>query len=824
MNLINDDIRMMTDKRFTGRQIVKTLSDNMDTYILSRLPSNIQSLPIAIYATGGYGRSELAPYSDVDLMFFSIDDSHLSYVKDIYYTLLDSGINISHSFRTLKDCLDEAQMDVKTKTSLINSRFIAGSLEVNSVYEDKVAKELIYNDQRSFFTALYKENKNRHARFGQSIYLLEPNIKESVGCLRDIHEVLWFVKAAHHINSFDDLQRILTKYEFVSLLKSYDFLLRLRIAIHILSGRGNNILYYSMRNDAAGLIGIRDSKKFTASERLLRFFFLRAKTVEEICAKIKDLSFLRYIPRPKFKKTERINNAFSISQNRIFANSLTTINDDPCRAIEAYLIHSKTGKKLSLHLRHLIKRNLRRINNNVRNTPSAIETFIEIFKGDRVYETLLLAHQDGVLDRFIPEFGALRSLIVDSPFHIYTVDAHTLLSIKELELLSKTCDRGDLILNQSMQLCNEKYILYIALLFHDIGKASGRLHATEGYKSLKYILDRFRIGNPQRGIIEFLVKNHLIMSDIAMNRDIEEPEVIIKFAETCQTETMLRYLLLITYADMKAVNPEFLSLWKKCLLLDLFEKVLGYIRGIRNRREEYIKEIILSFPTFEEYLNNMSTIYLVSSSIETIKRDIFLIYEFQQGRFEINIEHKKDKITEITVPAKDRSGLLADIVGIFSHRQLSIITLRTFSVLEGLLIDRIHLSNWSDVAWDGMEKEIRDELKAVILDGKSIKLYNAAKICGLTDSSARLIAPFIEVDNELSTGGQTVFEIISSDYIGLLHKIATVFSVNKMDIRTARINTESSIVHDVFYVTKDYKPLTSMDIFITINEIWGLLV
>ena len=845
---VGADLRV--SPKFIAQQIVRDLSDKMDSYILDKLPANINTLPIAIYATGGYGRRELAPFSDVDLMFFSKDRTNTSYVEDIYYKLLDSGINISHSFRTPKECLEMAHSDIKTKTALLDSRFIAGNLEVASVYDEKVAKELIYKDLRSFLTALHKENINRHKRYGQSIYLLEPNIKESIGCLRDIHEILWFARAAFNIKTFDDLGKILTMNEFAALQKSYDFLLRLRIAIHILSGRGNNVLYYSMRPEVARLIGIRDSKKFSASERLLRFFFIRAKTVELIRQKIKDMSFSRYLPTPKFKKLEYINNAFSISKNKIIINSSTTLTNEPYRAIEAYLLYSKTGKGLSLHLRYLIKKNLYRINNTVRNSVIAIKTFIEIFKGNRVYETLLLIHEDGVLDRFIPEFGGLRFLVVDDPYHNYTVDAHTLLSIKELEQLSISFDRGlnrglkpsvDITegLSPLLKLCNERYILYLALLFHDIGKASGRLHATQGYKSLKFILERLRIGNTQRGIIEFLVKNHLLMAHIAMNRDIEDPDVIAQFAEICQTETMLQYLLLITYADMKAVNPEFLTDWKKCLLLNLFDKAINYIRGIRSNSKEYINDIINSMdniieggattPISRTTLKNMSTIYLVSSTPDMIKRDILLIHNFSIGEFNIYIDHKigvvAPPITEITIPALDRPGLLANIVGIFSHRQLSIISLRTFNVPDGYILDRVQLSNWSEIAWDGMENEIISELKAVILHGKSIKLYNAPdKRVQAKKSLTRYIAPFIEVDNDSSTTAHTVFEIISSDYIGLLHRITTIFSVNNMDIKTARINTESSVVHDVFYVTKDYKSLSSMDIFITMNSIWELLI
>ncbi|MBF0473159.1 MAG: hypothetical protein HQK93_05430, partial [Nitrospirae bacterium] len=200
-----------------------------------------------------------------------------------------------------------------------------------------------------------------------------------------------------------------------------------------------------MTINLAKLLGIRDSKKFADTERLLRFFFLRAKSVEMVCEKIKDISFSRYVPKPQFKKAQRINNSFSISRNKIFANSLTIISEEPCKTIEAYLIHAKTEKKLSLHLRYLIKKNLSKINHEVRNTGAAIKTFLEIFKGNCVYETLFIFHQDGVLDRFIPEFGALRFLVVDDPFHSYTVDAHSLLAIKELEHLSNTKDKRNLI-------------------------------------------------------------------------------------------------------------------------------------------------------------------------------------------------------------------------------------------------------------------------------------------------------------------------------------------------------------------------------------------
>ncbi len=822
MKLTKEIEKLLRDGH-SGREIVSFHTNQIDRYIKGLLPSGSGVNSFAIFATGGYGRRELAPYSDIDIMFFAKSRKNTHDVEACYYKLLDSGLKISHSFRTPEECISEVRKDIRTRTSLLDARFIAGNSDLVYFFREHVFPEIAFKKHKSFFVQRMKDIKNRHKKYGQSIYLLEPNIKESQGGLRDIHEALWLSRVALHLKGMEDFQNILEKEDLRKLEKAYDFLLRLRVALHLLSGRSSDILSHQYQDEVSEMLGIRSSERFHAKERLLRLYYFRAKAIKEITSRVRNIAGSAYIKLPKSYKRIMVKDIFSFSQNRIMVNRYEIMKREPFRILDAYLLYANTGKEFTSFLRDFIRRNLALINERVRKSPEGVSIFIEIFKSQRVYDTLRMMHDDGVLDRFIPEFGTVRFLVINEPYHTYTVDEHTLLSIKALEELRSQksevrSQNYEGILSSIFNDFREKEILYLSLLLHDIGKGRGKLHSAEGYKSLKSILDRLMLKQSQKETIEFIVRNHLMMSRFSFHKDTEDPENIALFSESVKNEHLLKALFLVTYADMASVNPEFLSDWKKHLLCDLYHRSLNYIMGIQEDPDQYIATIIgkrEGSEKIKDFLKKMPQRYLISSTPEKIVKEYNLLDELNGKGLAFYVDSRKDGRTDMTMLAWDRPGLLSEIVGVLSLRRLNIISVKTFNSIDGYVIDRIQVSNWDDLWWEGMDAMIEGEIKAVISGKKNIKIHKYPYV-------NKRFKPLIEVDNELSPV-HTLFETVTSDRMGLLFEITSVFAKNNQNILLAKINTESDVAHDVFYVSKNDKGLSTEDIYNTTVQLWEIL-
>ncbi len=786
--------------RLSGRQLSDFYTQKIDGFLVEIFNSIESKNPLALIATGGYGRAELAPCSDIDIMFFAKDKADSKKVETVLYRLWDTGLAIGHSFRTPEDCIAEAKKDIRTHTSLLESRLVAGDKGLYSCFQEKVYAELAYRKQKNFITAKLREMEKRHSDYGDSIYLLEPNVKEGRGGLRDIHTALWLSKVSLKFNSIDDLLTIVSENDFKRLVKAYDFLLKVRFCLHLLSRRRNDVLSFDIHDRVAQRLGFYNSKKFLGAERFMRFFYLKASVASAVTALISGICSKRWLTESQktWGVTKKASGNFYIAKDFIIPAEKNSFINEPLNVIEAFYVFSKTGKDFSHNLKEDIRHSLLLINKRVRNSKKAALFFIGILRGKRIYETLSRMHDTGVLGRFIPEFGALRALVVYEPYHRYTVDEHTLLALKYLENLSATKYKNLEYLSEIMRGIKDKETLFMSLLFHDIGKAAGKHHGEEGYKRLKNIVERFNLDIEKRQRIEFLVKNHTLMSTIALKRESEDTEVIAQFAEAVRDEEGLGALYLITYADMCAVNPNFWTEWKAWLLKDLYEKTLNYLRGVRKDKNVYIENILSSYTGKDAeglavFLGEMPDRYLVSTPAEKIYSDCLIYSDVRMKNFAVSINDKPDRTTEITVGAWDSPGLFSKIVGFLSSKWLNILSARLYTGKKGLVIDKIQVSNWNVLWWDGMEDSVKNGLKAVVLENSAISFTPSKK-----EAAGRFEA-FIELDNETSEDS-TIVEFFSQDRQGLLYEVSTLFYEHGLNIISAKINTESDIAQDIFYL------------------------
>jgi [protein-PII] uridylyltransferase len=430
-------------------------------------------------------------------------------------------------------------------------------------------------------------------------------------------------------------------------------------------------------------------------------------------------------------------------------------------------------------------------------------------------------HETGVLGRFIPEFGVLRQLVVHEPYHMYTVDEHTLLAIRNLERLRTTRFQNLEEFHRIIKDTERIDTLLMALLFHDIGKAAGRHHEEEGYKRLKSIMERFNLDIKKRTKVEFLVKNHILMSKIALKMEASDEEVVAMFSDAVGDAENLDAIYLITYADMSAVNPGFWNSWKAYLLKELYDHTRNYLSGTREGRGEYLDGLRAlcrkdELPGLMNFVAEMPDRYLFSTMRNRIIEDYGLVLKARESGFAIRIDSGPHEVAELSLSAGDRPGLFSRMVGFLSSRGLNIVSGKIFTGRRGSVIDKITVSNWKDLWWDGFEEDLSEGLRGVITEGKPLNVISRPV---RTESPFSI---FVELDNEVSEE-YTLVEIFSPDRLGLLYDISNVMYLNGVNIISARINTDRGQAQDIFYVQSEKHKMDYIKAQLILSELWTIL-
>jgi len=806
-NFSEDLCAMASDlilRKSDGLNIADQLTRHVDAVVLSLFAKALEAggePEYALVAVGGYGRWEMMPYSDIDLMLLARNDSDSmrESVQTLLYRLWDHGLNISHSFRTLKGCVDDCMMDLQTRTALMDCRFLAGDRAVFDEYLRDCHPRITLKDKRGFVASLLSEIDRRHKTTGDSLYLLEPNIKECRGGLRDIHAISWLARTELRISDSSDYIKFLSARQFRDFISARSFLLKLRAAVHICSGRKNDTLTASLHNSVALALDFRHTKRYFASEIMMRSFYMKSKSVSDSLTKISGLCGRKYFNVPEFLTVKKITKNFSLSKNEIIVKDASVLRDTG-KIMEAFRIFSDSGKPFSLQVEEVIRSNAFLIGREGRNSREAIVHFRSILKGGRVYETMKKMHDTSVLDRFIPEFGRIRQLVILEAFHRYTVDEHTLIAIRNMESLRTTRDVKLEYLASIFEKTNQE-ALYAAMLFHDIGKGVSRKHEESGYLIIRSILERLLYDPAERQIIEFLVRNHIVLSKFALNRDIDAPETIIRMAEIACNETSLNMLYIMTYADMSAVNPTFWTEWKASMLGEFYSRTLGHLRGVVRDPYSQLDHAAAAFA------GKMSERYLISNTAEEIKRDYELSL-LTASEDIVTLIEEKNEAAELVLLSSTIQGLFQVAAGTLSRRRLNIARARLFTGEGNLIVCKLIISNWKDLLWEGLEECINKELMQAASPG-GLDEYSRT-FSGYHAQQTRRSGLLLEIDNETS-GRQTILDVILPDHVGLLYDIAVRLQARKIDILSAMINTEDGMAHDVFYLQKDGDRLSAED-------------
>jgi [protein-PII] uridylyltransferase len=796
-----------------GRVVATALSDRLDDIVSAtyHVTAGVDTPGLALLAVGGYGRREQSAFSDVDIMLLSRgEERHAAMTAEkVLYGLWDKGIQISHAFRTLKTCADDAMKDLQIRTSLFDARLVAGDPSVFQQFMSDVYPRILYKEKKKFLGEVLREIDKRHKKYGESLYLLEPNVKEGRGALRDVHAASWLSRSNLSLDICADYTKIVPNRSSRELLKAIAFLLRVRSALHCVSGRKNDVLSFEFQVSVAGRLGFRNTRSYLAAELLLRVYYRKAQVVADTLQQVMHLCGKRYFQLPAVFGVRKLSDNFSIVRNEIIIGehqgflSLEVM-------LEACALSSSTGKRFSHQLGEQIRVAALRVATPAVFSQGVLRHFWTIMKSDRVYEILSEMHHIRLLEKVLPEFGRLRNLVIFEIYHRYTVDEHTLIAIRNAEVVRQSRDARVAYLQQLFASLRPEFFFF-ALLVHDIGKGISRRHEGIGYRMLKVILERFAM-SPEDGYrIAFLVKNHIVFSQLALRRDPESPETIHKLAEIVGTEENLHALYLMTYADMSAVKPDFWTDWKAYLFQIVYKKTLDILRGVEENRPRIADPKILAF------LNTMPERYRLSCTLTAIEADYRMSEEARSGRLITSFIDRPDGTEEITIISYRMQRIFARIVGVLSCRGLNIAQARVYTSTNGVAVRKIIISNWPALWWDGF----REQIELDLLEGIS---GQCALVPERQDRSAMFAAHryeiFAEIDNE-GSDFFTILELHFPDRLGLLYDITTMLYALGIDISAAVINTDDDMAEDIFYLHRQGAKLGAEDIWHLLGAVWN---
>lgn len=766
----------------------------------------------SLIAVGGYGRGELNPFSDIDILFLCRDEDDRNCAPEILYVLWDAGLDIGYSVRTVKECVSLARQDIKIRTSLLESRFIAGDRELYAAFLQSMRSDVFYWKASAFITEKIVERDATRRKYGGSIYLREPNIKEGEGGLRDLHTALWIAFVHFRINSLGELVSlgVITEGQYAVFLRSRNFLWRLRNELHYLSVRKNDHMTFDLQERAALDFRYRDSAHLFAVERFMKAYFLHARTIREFSNIVLNAVLPRPTRRWYYRRTSL--GAFSLVGRTLFLASDQACNQDHALVLTAFELVQSHHAAFSEQLRELIKKC--RIDDEVRTSPVAARSFLAILDNlDGLAETLNLMKDLRFLGRYLPEFRAIQALARHDYYHLYTVDEHILLAVRKLQDLWNASLPGPVTLSDGLKELKKKWVLVLAVLLHDLGKAFRHDHEQKGTEIAEVVLDRLGVKGEERERILFLIKNHLVMSSLSQRRELSDKKVITDFSKLVRDRENLVMLYLLTYADISSVNPQAWTQWKAVLLQDLYVKTLNYLDKKTLAGEEDIVRLAsmivrikeaargrYSAETVRYFLSVMSDQYILSTSLNKILDHVGMLLRLPQEQLVIQHRHYPEKgYTELTVCAYDAYGMFYRTAGTIASKNLNILRAQVYTSKSGVMIDTFQITDPA-----GKLYEYEDAWKSVLQDLRNA-LMNKARPpeTGQYASVPRLtttITPEVEFDNDASDAF-TIIDITARDRVGFLYQVTKALYDLNLDIASAKIVTEGSRVMDSFYVS-----------------------
>jgi [protein-PII] uridylyltransferase len=775
----------------------------------------------ALVALGGYGRRELAPGSDVDLLFLrhARSASVKGFVGHVLHLLWDAGLSVGHSFRSVAECVDIARRDITARTSMAEARLVSGSAplfaELVRSLDELVAKRA--SATAEYLDGLERQLEERHARFGRTVALQEPSVKESPGGLRDLHAVLWAARARFGLGTLEELRDAgrLAPSEYRALRRAADFLWRVRNEAHFTTGRRSDVLTLDLQPELARALGFTSRRGLQASEIFMRDYYRQADTLRRLCGGFLVRASSRLAGGLQSPARPRRHGSLAIRAGRLWPTSSDgEFRGGARQVLEAFAVAQAGGLDLSDELKLALRGSVHRIDARFRASVEAARAFTRIIgRPGRVGAALRQMHETGVLGRLLPEFARVTFLVQHDSYHRYTVDEHSLRAVEVLDEVASGSEIPPASFRRVFDGVRHPVRLYLGTLLHDIGKGRGGGHVPKGVAIAERVCRRLRLPREAAEDVLFLVRCHLILSHLSQRRDLTDPAVVAGLVAEVGTLDRLDMLLLLTYADHRAVGPDVWNDWRGGLLWDLYERARRHLSGAEDRpipecdaKEEAVAALAAESPrsVLERHFALMPPRYLRTATAPEMVRHFCLLQRLQDGPLVVQWQTLPDRLyTELTIAARDARGLVARLAGTLSAHNLDLLSVDAYTREDGVVLDTFRLCAQRGAPvrperWEPLEKKLRAAVEGRLDVAAAVEAWRART--PRRRRHLRRSHPVARFDPQASAA-YSVLEVRADDEPGLVYAIASTLSGLGLDIAFAAIATEKSQAFDVFYLT-----------------------
>ncbi|OYX15308.1 MAG: [protein-PII] uridylyltransferase [Rhizobiales bacterium 32-66-8] len=803
------------------------------TTILYPIENPSRAERMAVVAVGGYGRGMMAPGSDTDILFvlpYKQTAWGESVAEAMLYMLWDLGLKVGHATRSVDECLRQARGDVTIRTAILEARFLVGDRALFEDLEVRFDKEVVDGTAVEFVAAKMAEREERLRKAGQSRYLVEPNVKDGKGGLRDLHTLFWIAKYVYRVRSTGELvtKGVFTREEVRLFTRCEDFLWSVRCHLHFLTGRAEERLSFDLQRDMAERLGYTEHPGQRDVERFMKHYFLVAKDVGDLTAILSaGLEARHDKPVPGLKgMVERLRNRpkhtrlkespdFVIDHDRLNVADEEAFARAPINLIRMFHIADKRNLAFHPDAMRLAARSLTLIDARLREDPEANRLFVEVLSSKNAPETVLRRMNEvGVLGRFVPEFGKVVAMMQFNMYHHYTVDEHLLRCIGILSEIERKTNPENALANELMATIKPRHLLYVALLLHDIAKGRPEDHSTAGARIARKLCPRFGLSAAETETVAWLVEQHLVMSTVAQSRDLSDRKTIENFAAVVQNLDRMKMLLILTTADIRAVGPGTWNGWKAQLLRTLYyetEPVLtgGFSEVDRGKRVQVAQAQLRhaladwSEAQFAAYAARHYPPYWLRVDLDTKVRHARFIAatEAHGASLSTRADMERDRgITELTVLAPDHPKLLSVIAGACAATGANIVDAQISTTTDGLALDTIALRRAFDRDDDEARRagKVKDAIEKALTG--EVRLPDVIARKQPRGRRTFSVEPEVTVNNSWSNR-HTVVEVSGLDRAGLLFELTTTLSRLNLNIASAHVATFGERAVDVFYVT-----------------------
>ena len=809
---------------FLVDQLIRLIHDHVigDVYTA---PNRTSGERLSIMAVGGYGRGEMAPHSDVDVAFIT-PGKQTSWCEQVIeatlYFLWDLGLKVGHSSRSLDDVVRMAKSDLTIRTALLEGRYVWGDQALFDEAQSRFWAEVVAGTERQYVAEKLAERNDRHKRLGDSRYVVEPNVKEGKGGLRDLHTLYWIGKYIHHVRDVSELVDVglLTGSEYRAFRRAENFFWAVRCHLHTITGRTEDRLTFDLQREVAARMQFADRPGKSAVERFMQYFFLQAKRVGHLTGLFLaqlDEQFAKKQPRgllAGFRARRRVVKGYPVYGGKISVPSDTWFTEDPVRLIEIFVVADANRLELHPDAMRLALRDARLVD-AVRTDARATALFLELLTSRHDPETALRwFNEAGVFGRFIPDFGRVNAQMQFDMYHHYTVDEHTIRAVGLMARIEKGEMKADHPLASGIvHKIQHRNVLYVSILLHDIAKGRRGDHSVLGAEVALKLCPRLGMSEEETHLVAWLVGQHLLMSAVAFKRDLADWKTITDFVASVQSVERLRLLAMLTIVDIRAVGPGVWNSWKRQLIHELYDAAeerlrLGHVQHGRTQRVAAKQAVVAERlgargALAAKYAKQFNDAYWIAEPEDIIAMNITQLDAAGGAPLDVHCEYYAARgATLVTVIAADHPGLFYRIAGGIHLAGGNIIDARIHTTRGGMAVDNFLVQDplGRPFSEDSQLARIKTMIADALMGRVKLVTQLAARPSARPRASAFDVRPAAEFDNQASNRF-TVVEVNARDRPALLSRLARALFEAKLMVHSAHIATYGERAVDTFYVT-----------------------